>query len=199
MAVWRLRRRVHKVSNCDFSTSDQIIEVVHQGTVITSGLPQQIKATIHYKPLQTKLIKDNAWEATTFDSIDCDAYLAAITSIQGTQCISISNLSHGLWNTNSQNCKFYGLSALCPIFKTADESLEHVFTCPAPQAQKCREEACSALYKALAGCNTPTPLVDLILKCIQSSLNITLLWGPTKKPERSSSLLARETCVRAHQ
>jgi len=87
----------------DAYVADTEITVLHHSIPITNGLPQLILADIHYEPLAKKLKKDNHWTDPTFNSIDWPSYHQAIISLSRPRRISISKLSHGLWNTNTQN------------------------------------------------------------------------------------------------
>jgi hypothetical protein len=88
--------------------------VLHNGKVVTSGLANLIKWNLHYEPLKDKLLRDTKWPHETFKQVDWEAYRKALASLPRTTKISITKLSHQLWNTNRQNKKYYGQPKHCP-------------------------------------------------------------------------------------
>ncbi len=76
--------------------------------------------------------------------------------------IMVAKLIHKLINTNQQNHKFYGKSALCPSFQIKVESWNHVFTCGSQGPTESRKTSITELQKNLATINTPVELISAI-------------------------------------
>jgi hypothetical protein len=93
------------------------------------------------------------------------AYKTAFTKILRSHRISISKLSHQLWNTNFQNNKYYGQLETCPICQHMSESSEHIFWCPHRDATSHCKDAFSHLLTSL---QKSTP--QIILEAIQSGI-----------------------------
>jgi ribonuclease HI len=131
--------RFKQHSSCCASDSQliisQIVNVYIHGKLLTAGLPQQIITNIHYGPLQEKIKKDKGWSRDTFDMVDWRNFHRALMAVPRSHRVSISKLSHGLWNTNMQNKKFYNQSSLCPTCQKEDETLSYIFSCQHETAQ----------------------------------------------------------------
>jgi ribonuclease HI len=152
-----------KVSIQDLPTS-QTVMVLYKSLPVTGGLPQQIINNIHYTPLRDKIMKDNNWTEEIFDSVDWSSFHEAILSVPRSHRVLISKLSHGLWNTNMQNRRFYGHSNICPICNCQPETLEHVFRCNAPQAISFRETAAASFKAGLSSAGTPRIIAESLLQ-----------------------------------
>jgi glutaredoxin len=143
-----------------------IISVQYKGDIFVSNLLQPVKHELHYQPLKDKLQRDNKWTEHQFDSVDWLAYKRAICKLHRSHRVSITKLSHQLWNTNKQNNRYYNHSDLCPYCKAAEETLPHVFTCKHPLATQGREEALKTAFSSLQSAGTPS----ILLTGIQSGL-----------------------------
>jgi len=94
--------RLHNEEQLGFDDdylSPPVISVLHNGEAVTRRLPQLVAAECHYGNLKLKLIKDNKWSEKVFQDIDWTSYHKAILDLPRPQRLSISKLSHGLWNT----------------------------------------------------------------------------------------------------
>jgi hypothetical protein len=138
------------------------ITILYKGSPITKGLPQQVSVDVHYNALKEKLKKDNEWDEKTFGAVDWGNYHKAIISLPRPYRLSISKLSHNLWNTNEQNSKYYGHDSSCP-YCTQTETQTHLFTCSSSAAAEARKLALKTLQESLAKFNTPQPLADLLV------------------------------------
>jgi hypothetical protein len=74
----------------------------------------------------------------------------------------MAKLLHGLVNTNRQNHLFYGTSSHCPICKSSEETLRHVFTCSHPTSVANRQTRLEELCKDLETAKTPPPIIQAI-------------------------------------
>lgn len=151
----------------DSYIADTEITVLHHSTPITSGLPHLVTADIHYEPLKSKLQKDNTWTDATFNKVDWTSFHQAIISLPRPRRLSISKLSHGLWNINTQNHKYYGHSNKCPNC-AASETMEHIFICQSDHATSMREEAIATFTQSMQE-STPQILLDLLVQLLRSS------------------------------
>jgi hypothetical protein len=80
--------------------------------------------------------------------------------------ISITKLSHQLWNTNCQNNKYYGQSAACPICQHPNETIAHIFRCSHEDATSHREGALEVLSTNIKN-GSPHILQEVIMSGIQ--------------------------------
>ncbi len=134
--------------------------------IITAGLPQKIKTNLYYDTLKNKLQKDNRWTDTTFGLIYWEAFHAAMVSVPRTHRISITKISHQLWNTNKQNNKFYNQSVLCPICTNCIEDTNHIYYFTLDLAFRNRLKAQQNLWVELETSNTPCPMIAQLLWCL---------------------------------
>jgi len=142
-----------------------VITVLHGNKAITGDIRSIIYDLEYADPLKNKLLKDNYWTSHQFDLVDWVAYKTAFTKILRSHRISISKLSHQLWNTNFQNNKYYGQLETCPICQHMSESSEHIFWCPHRDATSHCKDAFSHLLTSL---QKSTP--QIILEAIQSGI-----------------------------
>jgi hypothetical protein len=148
---------------------NQTVSVFSNGNIITTSLPQQIITNMHYEPLKDKLKKDNECSDTIFNMVDWHNFHSAIHNYPRAHRISLSKLSHGLWNINAQNHKYYGVPNTCPLCKIAAETLDHVFHCSALTAQEHRETELSQYKAKFQKIKTPPEIKSLILAGITQS------------------------------
>jgi hypothetical protein len=149
-----------------YTPLSHVISIFYNNKELTEDLYPTIKDLAYTKPLKEKLQKDNSWSEDDFQSVDWDAFYTAIRRIPRSHRISITKLSHQLWNTNLQNSKYYNQSEKCPICKLATEDFNHLFHCPHPSADNNRREAAQHLIKTIQPCTPPT-----LLETLEVSLN----------------------------
>jgi hypothetical protein len=147
--------------------SPPVVTVLHNGEAVTRGLPKLVVAECHYEALKLKLIKDNKWSEAVFQDADWTCYHKAMLDLPRPHRLSISKLSHGLWNTNEQNNKYYQKAGSCPLC-TALETQSHVFSCPHQAAKETRTEALETLRQTLQKTQIPPPLLLLLIKILSS-------------------------------
>ena len=142
--------------------NSHVITVFHRGAPLFASLQETVINELHRRPLQLKLQKDNNWTDTHFCNVDWEAFNTAIGQLPRAHRISISKLSHQLWNTNEQNRKYYGQSELFPYCRTHAETLPHIYTCQHSAAATNRATALEQ-FKASIRPITPNNLFDCIL------------------------------------
>jgi hypothetical protein len=153
-------------SSITHALESHVISISHNDEILVSNLLRPIKHVLYYQPLQEKLKRDNNWTESQFSTIDWPSYKCALRKLPRSQRISISKLSHQLWNTNRQNKQYYNYSNLCPYCQQEEESILHVFTCKHPVANQNREEALQTTFHSLQSSGSP----PMLLACIQSGL-----------------------------
>jgi hypothetical protein len=131
----------HLEEAISYTPLSHVISVFHNNKELTDDLYPTIKDLVYTKPLKEKLQKDNSWGEDEFQSVDWDAFHTTIRRTPRSHRISITKLSHQLWNTNLQNNKYYNQSDKCPICQSAMEDINHLFHCPHPSASNNRTEA----------------------------------------------------------
>jgi hypothetical protein len=149
---------------------NQIVSVLSNGKIITSGLPQQITTNI---AIEGEIEKDNEWLDNICNTVDWRNYHRAIRSYPRAHRMSLSKLSHGLWNTNPQNHKYYGTPNTCPFCHLAGETLDHVFHCSAPTAKDHQEAELNLCSAKLQKIKTPSEIESLLLAEITQSQEST--------------------------
>jgi len=156
----------HLEEAISYTPLSHVISIFYNNKELTDDLYPTIKDLAYTKPLKEKLQKDNSWSEDDFQSVDWDAFYTAIRRIPRSHRISITKLSHQLWNTNLQNNKYYNQSDKCPICQSATEDFNHLFHCPHPSANNNRTEAMHHLIKTIQPCTPP-----IILETLKVSLN----------------------------
>jgi hypothetical protein len=149
-------------------------DILQQGQPITSSIPQLLRHQYYYRPLQEKLMKDNKWMIEIFNRIDWQSYGLAIAKFPRSQQISITKLSHQLWNTNCQNAKYYGESDQCPICAEAAETLTHLYTCPSNHGITARQAALTTFQDTISK-TTPPLILNTIIAGITDKESTILL------------------------
>ncbi len=104
--------------------------------------------------MHAKLQNDNNWTIATMDQIDWASFQGAMLSLSRSERVSICKLTNGLWNTNSQNQKYYGASDACP-FCGLKETVTHVFMCTSAKCVLHRTGAFQEVQERLAKGKTP--------------------------------------------
>lgn len=81
-----------------------------------------------------------------------------------TRCrqISITKLSHGLWNTNHHNSKYYGTSPVCPCCHDDIQTLIHVLNSLQKDVKEHQNQQLSLLDEDLDIISTPTLLHETV-------------------------------------
>jgi len=97
-------------------------------------------------------MKDNDWNSNEFQEVDWQAFHSAYKTMSRSHRISIMKLTKGIWNTNTQNKKYYYESPLCPICKSQDKSWAHVFRCKNEVAETFRLQELKKLSSQLLQC-----------------------------------------------
>jgi hypothetical protein len=143
-----------------------VISDFHRNNALTEDLYSTINNLEYTIPLQEKLQKDNQWCEEVYQSVDWDAFYSAIRRVPRSHRISITKLSHQLWNTNLQKRKYYNQSDACPICQSATEDFNHVFRCTHTSANTFRQEAITNLFTTLRP-STPPLLLDTLKDCLQ--------------------------------
>jgi hypothetical protein len=145
------------------------ITVLHKAEIPYTAPRQIIHQTLHRGPLQQKLQRDNQWTEQQFNLVDWKAYHRAILKHPRSHRISLTKLSHGLWNTNMQNHQFYGEIPSCPACKQHPEDFTHVLTCQQPEAVEARTAAMTVFHNTMKKV-TPSSLFDSLLSGINQWL-----------------------------
>jgi hypothetical protein len=117
----------HLEEAISYTPLSHVISIFYNNKELTDDLYPTIKDLAYTKPLKDKLQKNNSWSEDEFQSVDWDAFYTTIRHIPRSHRISITKLSHQLWNTNIQNNKYYNQSDKCPIFQSATEDFNHLF------------------------------------------------------------------------
>ncbi len=79
-----------------------------------------------------------------------------------TQCISITKLAHGLYQTSRKDNMYYGASDLRPCCRETTETLAHIFTCRSPIVTDNRNIQRKQLHDSLHQLGTPKKIVHAI-------------------------------------
>jgi hypothetical protein len=139
----------------------------YDGTALTSNIVAYFKFHYHAEMLQQTICKSEKWKLKTFNRIDWDAYKKAFSTFSRCQCISICKLSHKLLNTNTQNYKYYGTSALCPCCQEDLESIDHMLSCTLVATKEYRASQLSELKNKMINIGTPEDLTMSMLHGIE--------------------------------
>jgi hypothetical protein len=177
LAINRLKNKSTDLPTIDIiePLANNIITVTYKKKPITSSLPQQILTNLHYEPLKQKIQKDKNWSDTVFQTIDWQVYHKAIITLPRSHRVSITKLSHGLWNTNDQNKRFYNEADTCPTCKTESETISHIFRCLDTAAAQHRDSMEQKYKKSLISAGTLEPILDIMLQGINLSVPRTCL------------------------
>jgi len=141
--------------------------------ILTAHLSAKLRKVLHYNPLRDKLKKDNSWTDRQFGMVDWQGYWSAYLSLSRPRQISITILSHKLWNTNIQNSKFYGDPSFCPLCKICCKTWEHVYQCTLEVAKEFSVDALSTFERGLT-LITPSPLLDTLVGIFHNGLRSPL-------------------------
>jgi hypothetical protein len=174
-----------------------VITLLHQGKPIDNDVRKFIQDAAYAYPLQQKIQKDTGWSDDLFAKVAWPSFYQAIRCVPRSHRISITKLSHHLWNTNYQNNKYYGETDNCPICQASKETVEHVYGRQHPAASEQRAEIVQQFLHTLAP-TTPA----MVLETIKSGLH---QWASTEfrtefhSPTKGSKLPAFTELTRAFQ
>jgi hypothetical protein len=150
------------VEHQEVTLATQIITVHHAKEPIIEGLERIVHHEHHSDLLQSKLQKDNGWSNEQFLQIKWREYYRALRGISHSHRVSIAKLSHQLWNTNSQNQKYYGTSDTCSLCGISSETPDHIYSCTHPAALESRTQAATIFCDTLSKKMPPSILSALI-------------------------------------
>jgi len=122
------------------------------------------------------------WDRRVFNLVHWDAHEKSFKRLPRYSRHSPSKILHGLVNTKRQNHLFYETSPLCPICQLAEETMQHLFSCPHSSAVAHRNQCLDKLYHTLTTAQTPEPLLDSLRYGFQtwfSNTPSTLVRAPT--------------------
>lgn len=145
----------------------QEVTVTHHNSTITSKLPQLVKFLLTANQLRATIQKQTGWDNDLFEKVDWAAFERAFSRLSRCRQISIAKLSHGLWNTNHQNFKYYRASSTCPCCRDDIETLPHVYTCLQEEVEQHRNQQLATLQDDLETIDTPKLLRDVIIQGIK--------------------------------
>jgi ribonuclease HI len=138
------------------------VPLLYDQSFLTSKIPQTLINSYHNADIEGYIIQKANWNLRVFDLIHWDAHERAFKGLPRFSQHSQAKLLHGLVNTNRQNHKLFGSTNLCPICQAQEETLQHVFTCPHPDAHTHRQKQLDAPYTTLEQVQTPAPVIDTI-------------------------------------
>jgi len=144
-------------------TPNYRIRLLYDASVLTAKVQSTLVSSLHGGNIEMHIMRKANWTRTVFNKIHWDAHEKAFKRLPRYSQHSTAKLIHGLINTNRQNFLFYGQSALCPICQQTEETMEHLFTCPHPDAKKSRQQSLSDLQDNLRMINTPIPVIEAII------------------------------------
>jgi len=138
------------------------VRLLHDSSVITSKLPSILVKSIHEENIIAHIIRKAGWSNATFQKVHWESHERAFCRLPRFHQHYTAKLIHGLLNTNRQNHLYYGQSSLCPICQQAEETMQHVFSCPHPDASLHRQQALEDLLKTLRAIQSPNPVIEAI-------------------------------------
>ncbi len=94
--------------------------------------------------------------------MDWDSHGTAFKRLQRQQQITTAKLIHKLANTNLQNRCYYGKDPTCPCCSAAEESWEHVLSCPSEAASNHRTKAMKDMVENLKVRGVPEEILSAI-------------------------------------
>jgi hypothetical protein len=81
-----------------------------------------LRRALHSKALKGTICKAEKWTQKSFNAVDWMEYEKAFLTAPISKRISITKMSHKLFNTNHQNKKYYGHSGTCPCCDLYDKN-----------------------------------------------------------------------------
>jgi hypothetical protein len=156
-----------EVEHQEVTLATQIITVHHDTKPIIEGLDRIVHHEHHQELLQSKLMKDNSWSDEQFLQVEWREYYRALRGISRSHRVSIAKLSHQLWNTNSQNHKYYGTPDTCTLCGISSETSDHIYCCTHLSALETRTQATTTFSNTLAKKTPPSVLsaLTVVLAC----------------------------------
>lgn len=100
------------------------VELLSNNSVITSRLPQLVKAAQHTNAIIDNILKQTGWSLGTFNKVNWEAHKLAITKHNRIHHISIIKLIQGLYQTKYKDHKYYGTPATCPCCQLHTETMK---------------------------------------------------------------------------
>ncbi len=143
------------------------VSIQYDGTALTSNPSTYVKFHLYADKLQHTICKSENWTQEIFHRIDWEAYKKAFSTFSRCQRIGISKLSHKLLNTNNQNNKYYGTSALCPCCQMEPESFNHMLSCTSA-TKAYRTSQLQELKSKITQIGTPEDITVSILHGIEN-------------------------------
>jgi hypothetical protein len=119
------------------------------------AVPTTIANALHAPALEN-------WEPKHFRNIDWPALYKAFRSYRSSRRLTYTKLTHRLANTNVQNNRFYGTTALCPCCQQHSETFTHALQCPVDSAHCFRDQQQATLWTSIDKIDTPTPIAAAI-------------------------------------
>jgi len=126
------------------------------GQPLLTQIRKTLRCTLYRTSIRATICKQEGWSTHQFNQVDWSAHEFAFQRTWSSKRIIYTKLAHNLLNTNMQNYKFYGKSALCPCCSLCDETLQHVFTCNTPGVIEFRRKQQDILWPQLDLINTPS-------------------------------------------
>jgi hypothetical protein len=139
-----------------------------EGKPLLTQIRKTLRCALYRTSICTTICKQEGWSIHQFNQVDWTAHELAFQQTWSSKRITYTKLAHALLNTNVQNHKYYGKSALCPCCGLFDETLQHVFTCVAPEVIEFRRKQQDILWNQLDLINTPTHVENDIKQGILS-------------------------------
>lgn len=118
-----------KLKHLPIAPPNYKVHILYDNSIITSKLYRTLFTHLHIDKLRVHVIKKATWSPSTFDLINWSAHGSAFDHVTSTQ--QTAKIIHQLINTNRQNHLYYKTSPNCLCCQEAEETCEHVLTCPA--------------------------------------------------------------------
>jgi hypothetical protein len=169
--------------------------VERNGELVVGNYCPVVREDLYYESLKETIIKRSI---LVFPLVAWEAFAKAFNKLSRPHQISYVKLSHCLVQTNSQNHRYYGTSALCTGCKLHEELLKHVWSCPSSDIAQERK-ALVEIYKAtLEDFVTPPRLIDTLLHGVKSWIlvqqgNLRRQIAPTEVEIQYSAVTAAYT------
>jgi hypothetical protein len=167
------------------SPSCNTIQLRYKDRPLLTKIKTIISRELYSAAIQDTICKQEDWTSLQFHSIDWDALEYAFSRAWSCKRITYTKLTHKLLNTNVQNHKFSGRSALCPCCTSSPETLTHMLSCPSTEVAAFRLTQQEILWQQLSNVNTP----EVILQAIKTGV---LGLGKSQGPVSTSLPLVTE-------
>jgi hypothetical protein len=124
-------------------------------------------STITSHPPKLLICKDERWDQQTYNSVDWAAFKTAFYRSPRWKQITYSKLTNGLYNTNTQNHRYYGSPGVYPFCSVQQETITHMLTCQNIQVKENRRLEQTRLITNQKTIGTPTPILESIKHALQ--------------------------------